>query len=146
MKSISPYLNFNGNTEEAFNFYKSVFGGDFSALQRYKDQPGSDKFPPKEQNKIMHIALPLGKAGVVYGSDVPESMLSQLMFGTNVHIIIEADSEEEAKYLFDALSKGGELDMPLQKQFWGALYGAFSDRFGVKWMINYTYPTPPTTV
>ena len=143
MKSISPYLNFNGNTEEAFNFYRSVFGGEFSDLQRFKDMPGSEKFLPSDQKKVMHMGLPLGNAGAIYGSDVPESMRSNLMFGTNNHIIIEAESEEEAKRLFDGLSQGGKVMMALGKQFWGALYGAFADKFGVQWMINYTYPKPP---
>jgi len=143
MKSISPYLNFNGNTEEAFNFYRSVFGGVFSAVQRYKEMPGSDKFPPNEQNKIMHIALPLGNAGVLYGSDVPGSMLSQLSFGTNAHIMIEGESEEEVYRLFNALSSGGKVVMAGQKTFWDAFYGACSDKFGVQWMFNYTYPKPP---
>jgi PhnB protein len=146
MKTISVYLNFNGNTEEAFNFYRWIFGGEFSAMQRYKEMPGSDKFPPKDQNKIMHIALPLGKAGTIFGSDVPESMLGQLMFGTNANIMIEADSEDEVYRLFKALSEGGKSVMPVQKMFWGALYGACSDKFGVQWMFNYTYPKQPLTV
>ena len=140
MKAISPYLNFNGNTEEAFNFYRSVFGGEFSSLQRYKDMPGSESFPPGEREKVMHVALPLGKAGSIFGSDVPSSMLANLSFGTNAHIIIEAESEEEARRLFDALSLGGKVAMALQKTFWGALYASFADRFGVQWMINFTFP------
>jgi PhnB protein len=142
MKSISPYLNFNGSTEEAFTFYRSIFGGEFSSVQRFKDMPGSEQNPGKERQKIMHIALPLGKAGVMYGSDVPESMLNMLLFGSNNHIIIETESEEEARRLFEGLSNGGKVAMPLGKQFWGAPYGAFADKYGVQWMINYTYPMP----
>ena len=145
MKSVSPYLNFNGNTEEAFIFYRSVFGGEFSEPGMSLNLCRSEKFPPSDQKKVMHMGLPLGNAGAIYGSDVPESMRSMLMFGTNNHIIIEAESEEEAKRLFDGLSKGGKVMMPLDKTFWGALYGAFADKFGVQWMINYTYPKPPLT-
>jgi PhnB protein len=140
MKSISPYLNFDGRTEEAFTFYKSVFGGEFVSLQRYKDMPGAEKFPAKEREKVMYVALPLGSGGLLLGSDVPGTMLKGFKVGTNAHIMIEAESEEEARRLFSSLSQGGKVVMPLQKEFWGALYGSFADRFGVQWMINFTYP------
>lgn len=111
MATINSYLNFNGNTEEAFNFYKSVFGGEFITLQRFKDTPDAEKMPADEQEKIMHIALPIGN-NVLMGTDVPGSMTA-VTFGTNSSISIDADSEEEGKNLFDALSSGGKVMMPI---------------------------------
>jgi PhnB protein len=143
MKSVSPFLNFDGKTEEAFIFYSSVFGGEISSLQRYKDMPGAEGFPASEKNKVMYAALPLGKVGMLLASDVPKSMAKQFKVGTNASIMLEAESEGEAKRLFKALSQGGEVTMPLQKTFWGALYGNFADKYGVCWMVNYTYPQPP---
>ncbi len=141
MKSVNPYLNFNGNTEEAFNFYKSIFGGDFVMLQRFKDMPGAEKMtPPNEMNRIMHVSLPLGKVAVLMGSDAPESRGMKVTFGNSVNISIEAESEEEANRLFKALCDKGKVGMPIGKQFWGALYGMCTDKFGINWMINYTYP------
>ncbi len=134
MATINTYLNFNGNTEEAFNFYKSVFGGEFSALQRFKDGPGGDKMPAAEQNKIMHVALPVG-GNFIMGTDVSASM-TPVEFGTNSSISIESTSKEEADKLFNGLSAGGKVGMPLEKMFWGAYFGYFTDKFGVQWMIN----------
>ena len=138
MKSINPYLNFDDRTEEAFNFYQSVFGGKIS-LMRYKEMPGAEKMPTKEKEKVMHATLPLGKAGMLMGSDVPGSMLDEFKFGTNTYIMIETESEKEAHNLYDKLSAEGKVEMELQKMFWGALYASFTDKFGVQWMINYTY-------
>ena len=135
MPTINTYLNFNGNTEEAFNFYKSVFGGEFKMLQRLKDTPDSDKIAANEQNLIMHVALPIGN-NVLMGTDVPSSM-PQVVFGTNSSISIEAANKEEAEKLFNGLSAGGVVGMPLQQMFWGALFGFFTDKFGVQWMVNY---------
>jgi PhnB protein len=141
MNGIAIYLNFEGRTEEAFNLYKSVFGGDFTAVQRYKDMPGSERVKAGDREKILHIALPLGKTNVLLmGSDKIEGFGPKLAMGNNVHISISAESEEEAKRLFSALSAGGKALMPLQKQFWGDLYGSFADRFGTNWMISYAYP------
>ncbi len=138
MKAIDPYLNFNNETEEAFLFYKSVFGGEFSSVQRFKDMPGAEKILPHEINKILHIALPLGKGGVLMGSDALESMGRKVVYGNNVHLMIDMESEAEAEKLFKGLSAGGKVQMPLEKTFWGALYASFTDKFGVQWMINYT--------
>ena len=135
MPTINTYLNFNGNTEEAFNFYKSVFGGEFKMLQRLKDTPDSDKIAANEQNLIMHVALPIGN-NVLMGTDVPSSM-PQVVFGTNSAISIDAANKEEAEKLFNGLSAGGVVGMPLQQMFWGALFGFFTDKFGVQWMVNY---------
>lgn len=137
MKAIHPYLNFSGKTEEAFSFYKSVFGGEFSSVQRFKDMPGAEKLRPKEKDQLMHIALPIGKAAILMGSDAPESMGMKVSPGNNVHLMIDAESEAEARRLFETLSAGGKVQMPLQKTFWGALYSNFTDKYGVHWMINY---------
>jgi PhnB protein len=137
MATLNTYLNFNGNTEEAFNFYKSVFGGEFSALQRLKDTPDADKIPASAREKIMHVALPIG-GNVLMGTDVTETM-PQVTFGTNSSISIDAASEEEANKLFNGLSAGGKVEMPLAKMFWGAYFGMFTDKFGVQWMVNYNF-------
>jgi PhnB protein len=137
MATLNTYLNFNGNTEEAFNFYKSVFGGEFTTLQRFKDTPDAATMPAKEQEKIMHVALPIG-GNVLMGTDVPETM-EQVKFGTNSSISIDAASEDEANKLFNGLSAGGKISMPLEKMFWGAYFGFFIDKFGVQWMVNYNY-------
>ncbi len=135
MATINTYLNFNGNTEEAFNFYKSVFGGEFKMLQRLKDTPEADKIPANEREKIMHVALPIG-SNFLMGTDVLETM-PQITFGTNSSISIDADSFEEGNKLFDGLSLGGTVMMPFEKMFWGAYFGMFTDKFGVQWMMSY---------
>ena len=137
MASINPYLNFPGNTEEVFKFYKSVFGGEFLSVQRFKDTPDSDKMPADVGNMIMHISLPIGKGNVLMATDAPASMGFNLVQGNNMYICISPDSEEEATNLYNGLSAGGTISMALQKMFWGALYGDFTDKFGVKWMVNY---------
>ena len=137
MATLNPYLNFPGNAEEAFNFYKSVFGGEFRTLQRLKDTPDADKIPLNEQEKIMHVALPIG-GNLLMGTDVLESM-PKVIFGTNSAISIDAASEEEANRLFNGLSTGGKIEMPLEKMFWGAYFGFFTDKFGVQWMVNYNF-------
>lgn len=139
MATLSPYLNFDGRTEEAFNFYKSVFGGEFDTLQRIKEMPGGDQFPANEQNRVMHVSLPIGNGDRLMGSDILPSQGHKLVEGNNVHIAISPPSEQEAKRIFSALSAGGKVVMPLEKTFWGALFGMFSDKFGILWMVNYTY-------
>ena len=137
MKALNPYLNFKGNTEEAFNFYKSVFGGEFTALQRFKDTPEADRVPDHEKDKIMHIALPLGNGTTLMATDALESMGHHVTAGTNFHLSVDADSEDESKELFKALSKEGEISIPMEKMFWGAYFGMCRDRFGVQWMVSY---------
>ncbi|MDQ3142362.1 MAG: VOC family protein [Bacteroidota bacterium] len=139
MISINPYLNFNGNTEEAFHFYKSVFGGEFITLQRFKDTPEGDKLPLSDQDKIMHIALPLGSGTILMATDVLESMGQTLNPGNNFSISIDTQSKEEAEKYYHRLSEGGIIEMPLEDAFWGAYFGMFSDKFGIQWMINYDY-------
>lgn len=142
MTKINVYLNFNGKTEEAFNFYKSVFGGVFTTLQRFKDVP-ADAVPPgaeamrtKEGERIMHIALPVGD-NTLMGTDVSEAMGQELHFGNNSYISLHPDNKEEAERIFNALSAGGKIEMAFQKMFWGAYYGSFTDKFRVGWMVNY---------
>jgi len=139
MATFNPYLNFAGNTEEAFKFYKSVFGGEFSAIQRFKETPVADRVPVNEKDKIMHVALPIGKGNVLMGTDSLESMGHRLTFGNNYNISIEAESKEEAKRLYDKLSVDGKIEQPIKDEFWGAYFGMFTGRFGTRWMINYTY-------
>lgn len=136
MKSVNPYLNFPGNTEEAFNFYKSVFGGEFSMLMRMKDA-GQQNVPAGFENKIMHVALPLSTGQTLMGTDACEEVGHKLSTGNNVYISIAASSETEGKELFDSLSAGGNVEVPYSKQFWGDLFGQFVDRFGARWMIGY---------
>ena len=137
MRTINPYLNFPGNTEEAFNFYKSVFGGEFLTLQRFSDTPDSGNIPEADRNKIMHVALPISDGYVLMATDACESMGFSLTMGTNMYITISPDSKEDATHLFNGLSAGGKVEMELQDMFWGAYYGSFTDKFGVKWMVNY---------
>jgi PhnB protein len=139
MATINPYLNFKGNTEEAFNFYKSVFGGEFITLLRWKDMPEADKISVGEQEKIMHVALPIGQGNVLMGADCLESMGHTLTVGNNFFVSISTESEYEADRLFKGLSAGGQATMPLQKTFWGAYFGMLIDKFGIQWMVSYDY-------
>jgi PhnB protein len=139
MKTADPYLNFNGITEQAFNFYKSVFGGEFSDLQRFRDFPDAGKVPPESLDMIMHISLPLGPNNMLHGTDAPESMGFKLIDGNNFSVMVNTGSEEEAARLFKGLSAGGKITMELMKTFWGAYYGACEDKFGIQWMVNFNY-------
>lgn len=135
MPAINPYLNFNGNTEDAFNFYKSVFGGEFTMVGRFKDMPEEYRGPESEWNKIMHISLPIKGGSVLMGSDAPEHM-GKVVFGNSVHLSLNPDTKEEADKLFNGLSAGGNVIMPMADAFWGAYFGMFIDKFGISWMIN----------
>ena len=135
MNVLNPYLNFNGNTETVFNFYKSVFGGEFSMVMRFKDTPGCEEMPETEQDGIMHIALPVGN-NVIMGTDVPKSM-PQVSAGTNISLCLSVDSRQEADRVFNALAEGGKVSMPLDDMFWGAYYGMLTDKFSIQWMISY---------
>ena len=138
MATLHPYLHFDGKTEAAFNFYKSVFGGEFSAVQRYSEMPPDIPSPESDVKKIMHISLPIGKGSVLMGSDRPSS-LGPGTRGDNFFISIQTDTEAEAKKLFQSLSEGGKITMPLDKAFWGDLFGMLIDRFSVQWMVSYAY-------
>lgn len=140
MATLNPYLNFNGNTEEAFNFYKSIFGGEFiGGVSRFKDTPEGTKLSAADGEKVMHVALPIGKENILMATDAMESMGQKLTVGNNFYLSLEAESKEEADKLYGKLSLGGKIEMPLQDAFWGAYFGMFADKFGVQWMINYTY-------
>jgi PhnB protein len=138
---INFYLNFAGNTEEAFTFYKSVFGGKFSSVIRFKDFPMEGVIiPKKDENKLMHISLPIGKHAVLMATDALESMGQKLTIGNNVNISIHPNSKKEADMLFNKLAKGGKVGMPMADQSWGDYFGSFQDKFGIQWMINYSRP------
>lgn len=133
------YLNFDGNTEEAFTFYRSVFGGDFLGVLRFRDF-GDDAMGAAgdDLDKIAHIALPLGEGNTLMGTDVIASMPVTLTFGTNYSIVLEPERADEADTLFGALSEGGQIVMPLERTDWAEKYGEVEDRFGVRWTMNYT--------
>ena len=134
---VNPYLNFRGNTEEAFHFYRAVFGGEFAAVMRFRDfNDDSMPVPEQERDRIAHIALPIGDA-LLMGTDVLEGWPKPLTFGTNFYITIEPDSAEDATRIFDALAAGGEVEMALQATEWADSYGTLRDRFGVQWMISF---------
>jgi len=143
MARVSTYLNFLRNTEEVFNFYKSVFGGEFSGggVARFKDIPemeGQPTFAEEDKNLIMHIELPILGGHILMGTDAPESMGFNVIFGNNVHINIEPDTKAETLKLFNDLSAGGKITMELQDMFWGAYFGSCTDKYGVQWMFNCT--------
>lgn len=139
MTGINPYLNFDGNAEEAFSFYKSVFGGENAMLQRFSDMPGNKSISDSEKNKVLHFSLPIGKNSVLMGSDIPGHMNFKLNYGNNFYISVNTESEEETTKLFNKLGEGGAVHMPLDKTFWGAFFGMVADKFGIQWMISYTY-------
>jgi len=139
MTTINPYLLFNGNAGEAFSFYRSVFGGEFSILQRYKDMTDADKVPEIEKDKIMHVSLPLGEGNILMGSDTSETMGRKVDIGNNFAISVSTESEDETTRIFNGLSAGGKITMPLAKTFWNAFYGMFTDKFGITWMVSYEY-------
>jgi PhnB protein len=139
MATINPYLNFPGTAEEAFNLYKSVLGGEFLALQRYKDMPEGNKVSAEDAEKIMHIALPIGNGNILMGTDALESMGQKLTTGNNFYLSLDVNSEGEADQVFNALSDGGQAIMPMQKAFWGSYFGMLTDKFGVQWMVSYEY-------
>ena len=137
MTAVNPYLNFNGNTEEAFSFYKSVFGGDFQAVMRFKDNPQCGNIPETDKERIMHIALPIAKDTILMGTDSLESLGQKLTVGNNFYICLSPETKEEADRIFNGLSAGGKVELPIQDMFWGAYWGCFADKFGVQWMVNY---------
>jgi len=141
MARTSTYLNFPRSTEEAFNYYKSVFGGEFSGggVARFGDFPppeGAPQLAEGDKNLIMHIELPITGGHILMGTDAPESMGFKINQGNNVYIMLETDTRIETQQLFEALSAGGEVEMELQDMFWGAYYGSLTDKFGIKWMFN----------
>lgn len=142
MALINPYIHFNGNAEEAFTFYKSVFGGAFAKIARYQDI-SSPEFPigEKDANRLMHIALPIGKNNVLLGSDVMEIMGQVTETDNRNTIAISAESREEADQLFHGLSAGGKVEMPIADGPTGSYFGMFADKYGVQWMVDFTQAT-----
>ncbi|RFC55290.1 VOC family protein [Brumimicrobium aurantiacum] len=142
MTTINTYLTFDGNCEEAFNFYKSVFGGDFAHIQKFKDMPENPKFPvaASDKEKIMHVSYPISPNSILLGSDTGGEWAANFKQGNNFSISINADSKEEADKIFDALSKNGEIIMPMTKTFWDSYFGNFTDQFGVQWMVSFDEP------
>ena len=139
MAQINPYIMFNGNTEEAFNFYKSVFGGEFAKIIRFKDLPKdpTNKWTESEANKIMHIVLPIGKNSLLMANDVPVSM-GQLNENENrSKISISAESKEEADKIYGGLSAGGQIEVPIIDSPWGSYFGMFRDKYGIEWMVDF---------
>lgn len=145
MARVSIYLNFARNTEQAFLFYRSVFGGDFAGpIHRFADIPVDPGQPPMaeaDKNLVMHVELPILGGHVLMGTDAPESMGFSVRPGNNVYINLEPDTRVEADRLFSALAANGKVEMPLQDMFWGAYFGSFTDQFGIRWMINYAGKT-----
>ena len=137
MALINPYINFNGNAEEAFNFYKSVFGGEFAKIMRFKDLATAE-FPVAEHeaNKIMHIALPIGES-ILMANDVPEILGRTNENENRSKIVISAESKEEADKLFNGLSVGGQIEMPISDSPWGSYFGMFRDKYGIEWMVDF---------
>jgi PhnB protein len=140
MSGVSTYLNFARETEEAFNFYKKVFGtefkGDVMRFSTVPPQPGQPPIAEEDKNLIMHIALPILGGHVLHGTDAPESMGFHVNFGNTMYIMLETDTRAEADTLFAALSEGGEIEMKMGEQFWGDYFGSFKDKYGIGWMIN----------
>lgn len=139
MKSVDPYLNFAGNTEEAFTFYRSALGGEFMGeVMRYRDFEGNPmNVPEADLDKVAHMALRLDTGTLLMGTDILESFGQKLVAGNNFYITIQPESREETERLFTALSEGGTVEMPLEKTSWAELYGSCADRFGIQWMLVY---------
>ena len=144
MTTINVYLTFNGNCEEAFNFYKSVFGGEFGYVGRYKDMPPVDgkTAPESEGNKLMHISLPISKETILMGSDSSDAFGHATVIGNNFSISINTDSRSNADNFFKKLSAGGSSNMPMADTFWGSYWGMLTDKFGINWMISVEQTQP----
>ncbi len=142
MATVNVYLTFNGNCKEAFDFYKSVFGGDYPYVGTFGEMPPQEgvTMPEKDKNRIMHISLPISKETILMGSDTGGEWASGYQPGNNFSVSINANSKEEADKLFNGLSAGGRVTMPMNHTFWGAYFGMFTDRFGIGWMVNYDDP------
>lgn len=139
MTTVNIYLTFNGNCEEAFNFYKSVFGVEFRYVGRYKDMPPGEERPVKkeESERIMHISLPISKETVLMGCDTGGEWAGAFKPGNNISLLINTGSKAEADRLFNGLSEGGKIGMPMNKTFWVDYFGMFTDKFGINWMISF---------
>lgn len=136
---INPYLTFNGNCEDAFNFYKSVFGGSFPYIGRFGEMPPMDgvPVPDSEKNKIMHVSLPIGSNSILMGSDSSDAFGHANVPGNNFSISVNATNQNEADKLYNGLSNGGKQTMPMSKTFWGSYFGMLEDKFGIQWMVSF---------
>ncbi len=139
MPTLNPYLNFLGNTEEAFRFYQSVFGGKLD-IRRFKDMPETSNVPDKEKELVMHAALPIGKSNVLMATDALDSMGQKVNAGNNFYISVNTDSKAEADKIFRGLSDGAKIEMEMGDTFWGAYFGMLKDKFGIQWMVSYDRP------
>jgi len=139
MTTINTYLTFNGNCEEAFLFYKSVFGGEFAHIGKFKDMPEDPKFPVPEtdKEKIMHISFPISKETILMGSDAGGEWAANYIKGNNFSISINTNNKVEADRLFNDLSQEGQVIMPMNKTFWDSYFGMFTDKFGIQWMVSF---------
>ncbi|WP_421772946.1 VOC family protein [Gracilimonas sp.] len=138
MPTINPYLNFQGNTEKAFKFYQSIFGGEFiGGISRFTNAPEAEQLSEEERNKVMHVALPFGDNNMIMATDALESMGQKVKPGNNFYLCISADSREQADQFFKGLSEGAEIEMEMQDAFWGDYFGMLTDKFGIKWMITF---------
>ncbi len=134
---VHPYLNFDGNAEEAFLLYKSVFGGEFLTNMKMSSAPNCEKLSKEEQNRTMHIALPIGKDTILMASDIMPSVGHTLQPGGQTYVLLSVESRKEADRLYKGLSKGGDIEMEMADMFWGDYFGSFIDRYGIKWMIDF---------
>lgn len=146
MTTVNIYLTYEGNCEEAFNFYKSIFGGEFSYLGRFKDMPPQEGIPlvtAEEGEKIMHISLPISKETILMASDTGGEWCAKITQGNNFSVSVNTDSQKEADRLFNGLSAGGKVTMPMEKTFWGSYFGMFTDKFGINWMVSFDEQPQP---
>lgn len=139
MATVNAYLTFNGNCEEAFNFYKSVFGGEFTYMGKFKDMPamGGEEVSAEEADKIMHVSLPISQETTLMGSDSSDAYGKATVIGNNISLSVNADSKEEADRIFKGLAEGGKITMEMNNTFWGAYFGMLVDKFGINWMMNF---------
>lgn len=144
MASVNPYITFLGNCEEAFNFYKSVFGGEFQYVGRFSQMPDDPKYsiPEEDKNKIMHIALPISNETILMGSDTGGEWGAKTTIGNNMSLSVKADSKEDADRFFESLSKDGKVTMPIARTFWGDYFGMCTDKFDINWMISFNENAP----
>lgn len=143
MKTVNIYLNFNGNCEEVFKFYKSVLGGEFNYMGRYSEMPAQNDMPKlteEDKNKIMHVGLPISKETMLMGCDNIKEYQAHTKVGNNFSIMLSTGSREEADNMFAGLSAGGKVWSPMKEEFWGDYMGMFTDKYGVNWMVSYTMP------
>lgn len=140
MKAVNIYLTYNGNCKEAFDFYKSVLGGEYSHFNTFGEMPQQEGMPPvkeEDKNKVMHVSLPIGEHTVLMGSDTGGEWAKSFKQGNNFSVSVSTDKKEEADRIFKELSKGGTVMMPMENTFWGSYFGMFTDKFGINWMVSF---------